>query len=818
MISPVQGAKDYQSFAATSATVEEERIAKQGKLPDGTKPVQVEKRIWRAQVKNIYEEPAADLDDPSTHDWLWEEHGKAAIKQKAPVTKRSDVVIWNKELHSEELETQIQYRDCPKEWQPIFDAIIKEYWDVFAKEGMQKPILGYEFNIDTSTTQPVCCTQPRYGPHESRVMSKLVQQLEQKGLIEDDFGPWGAQVVLAAKPNQGHVHWSQYIFRLCLSYRNLNAITRPFHFYILRCDDAVDLVGDAKFFITMDLDAGYWQIKMQDSSKEKTAFFVPEGKKHFTVMPMGILNAHAFFVCVTIQFKKEWHKLYKNNPKEALQSLVKIIRRHKEAITEVLGEQAIGGIEAKVATALRETDPNAAVIVDDIMLYDTNIVSLIAYFISTLEILKRYRVTVNLRKTRFLPARAEFVGRDLLPNGNSPAQSKYGTIEKLCPPASYSDIQMLNGLFGYYQQWIPHLEIEIQRWREMVKAKPSPGECTKEEEAKVLQRTWEEQDDKTLEKLKKSILTGPVLKRANPKRRFYLKTDWSANAMGAVLLQADTTEEAEESMRKEMEGEKCDFDKTMSKPRLRTIAFISRICKGKERDYHSFVGEAATGRWAMKKFRQWLIGKEFTWITDCSGLIKFFEGEYDITHTLKRWQLELLAFNFTIVHRPARMLTECDLLSRYQGIVQNWSNSPHIESDSRSSMEDKREATTLAQPMDPTYSRRPSDHNKNGTSPDMRHSQSNMDHRKIHRHHREEHRDARRKSNDHCQHERRRVLARTSRHPGRQDIRHKARNQDSTSGMDDCHQHGGVRKQRKGATPTRNHPPSNIRRKATENH
>jgi hypothetical protein len=46
MISPVQGAKDYQSFAATSATVEEERIAKQGKLPDGTKPVQVEKRIW----------------------------------------------------------------------------------------------------------------------------------------------------------------------------------------------------------------------------------------------------------------------------------------------------------------------------------------------------------------------------------------------------------------------------------------------------------------------------------------------------------------------------------------------------------------------------------------------------------------------------------------------------------------------------------------------------------------------------------------------------------------------------------------------------
>ncbi|CAJ1948175.1 unnamed protein product [Cylindrotheca closterium] len=161
----------------------------------------------------------------------------------------------------------------------------------------------------------------------------------------------------------------------------------------------------------------------------------------------------------------------------------------------------------------------------------------------------------------------------------------------------------------------------------MVMDKPKPGECTKEEEAEQVKAQWEPKDDKTLDKLKQAIVTGPILKRPNPKRRFYLKTDWSSNAMGAVLLQADTTEEAEESMRKEIEGGKCEFNKSMSKLRLRPIAFISRICKGKECDYHSFVGEAATGRWAMKKFQQWLIGKEFTWITDCSGLTKFFQGE-----------------------------------------------------------------------------------------------------------------------------------------------------------------------------------------------
>ncbi len=74
----------------------------------------------------------------------------------------------------------------------------------------------------------------------------------------------------------------------------------------------------------------------------------------------------------------------------------------------------------------------------------------------------------------------------------------------------------------------------------------------------------------------------------------------------------------------------------------------------------------------MLKFKRFLIGQEFTWITDCSGLTKFFDTEYEATHTMQRWKLELLRFDFTIVHRPARMLTECDMLSRYNTCTNKW--------------------------------------------------------------------------------------------------------------------------------------------------
>jgi hypothetical protein len=53
------------------------------------------------------------------------------------------------------------------------------------------------------------------------------------------------------------------------------------------------------------------------------------------------------------------------------------------------------------------------------------------------------------------------------------------------------------------------------------------------------------------------------LKRPDPNRRFYVKTDWSAWAQGAVLLQADVTEEAEEAMWREIHGGQCEFDKAI---------------------------------------------------------------------------------------------------------------------------------------------------------------------------------------------------------------------------------------------------------------
>ena len=78
----------------------------------------------------------------------------------------------------------------------------------------------------------------------------------------------------------------------------------------------MERVGDAKYYITTDLDAGYWRVKMNQALKERTAFLIPNGKEHFNSMPMGATNAHASFIAMLSKMEIKWDKLYDSKCKK----------------------------------------------------------------------------------------------------------------------------------------------------------------------------------------------------------------------------------------------------------------------------------------------------------------------------------------------------------------------------------------------------------------------------------------------------------------------------------------------------------------------
>ena len=67
----------------------------------------------------------------------------------------------------------------------------------------------------------------------------MVGSLDENGVVEEDVVPWGALLLLAAKPHHKNVPWHKYQLGICVSYQKLNQVTRPFAFPITRCYDAV---------------------------------------------------------------------------------------------------------------------------------------------------------------------------------------------------------------------------------------------------------------------------------------------------------------------------------------------------------------------------------------------------------------------------------------------------------------------------------------------------------------------------------------------------------------------------------------------------
>jgi hypothetical protein len=84
--------------------------------------------------------------------------------------------------------------------------------------------------------------------------------------------------------------------RMCIDYRNLNAVTVKNKYPLPRINDLLDQLKDAKFFSKIDLRSGYHQMKIRPEDIPKTTFVTRYGQYEFTVVSFGLTNAPAYFM------------------------------------------------------------------------------------------------------------------------------------------------------------------------------------------------------------------------------------------------------------------------------------------------------------------------------------------------------------------------------------------------------------------------------------------------------------------------------------------------------------------------------------------
>ena len=83
--------------------------------------------------------------------------------------------------------------------------------------------------------------------------------------------------------------------RFCVDFRKINEKTIKDSYPMPLTEDRLNVLSGCEYFSALDMAAGYWQLKMDEDSIEKTAFTSHRGLFEFTVMAFGMCNAGASF-------------------------------------------------------------------------------------------------------------------------------------------------------------------------------------------------------------------------------------------------------------------------------------------------------------------------------------------------------------------------------------------------------------------------------------------------------------------------------------------------------------------------------------------
>ena len=103
--------------------------------------------------------------------------------------------------------------------------------------------------------------------------------------------------------------------------------------------------------------------------------------------------------------------------------------------------------------------------IDDILLYSTNVFTLIRYFSCVSRVFIRHRLSFKLSKCKSFDPRVEYLGYDLTSSGNYPAKYKFNIIRDWTLPVHGTALLLFIGIRIFYACFSPWFEINLKLLR-----------------------------------------------------------------------------------------------------------------------------------------------------------------------------------------------------------------------------------------------------------------------------------------------------------------------------------------------------------------
>lgn len=310
--------------------------------------------------------------------------------------------------------------------------------------------------------------KPYRTPHALKdELKNQINDLLDAGIISISDSPYASPIILVKKKNNS--------YRLVCDYRKLNLKTQPLPFPLPLITDLLDSLEGAKFYSSLDLCSGYWQMELDPKDRHKTAFCTEFGLYHWNRLPQGLKNAASSF----------------------------------QRLLEV------------VLAGLKEW--NISTYLDDLIIASNTFEEHLQKLDMVFKRLDKHNLKVNPSKCQLVRNEITYLGFQVKEGKILPETRNIEAVKNFPIPINKKQVRSFLGLCNFYRKFIKDFASIALPLTNLTKGKTN--------------FKWDEKAEKAFNQLKHALISYPCLILPDVNKDFVLHTDASGQAIGAVLSQ-----------------------------------------------------------------------------------------------------------------------------------------------------------------------------------------------------------------------------------------------------------------------------------------
>jgi RNase H-like domain found in reverse transcriptase/Reverse transcriptase (RNA-dependent DNA polymerase) len=274
------------------------------------------------------------------------------------------------------------------------------------------------------------------------------------------------------------------------------------------------------------------------------------------------------------------------------------------------------------------------VFIDDIVVFTNTFQEHLNVLREIFTRLRKNGLCIKPKKCTFASHEIHLLGHIVDKKGIRTDPGKIKAVVDFPIPKNRTDVRAFMGLAGYYRNFVKHFSLHADKINKTLRKANNPFVFNKEAE-------------QAFQFVKTCLTQAPCLRRPDLKKDFSIHTDACSTGFGAILSQVNSR------------GENV------------VISYASRATNDSEKTYGATDLELRAVVWALKHFKQYLLGREFKLYTDHSAIKDLF-NKPEIDNLLQaRWINQISHFPVKIIIKPGKQNQAADSLSRSPHFIEN---------------------------------------------------------------------------------------------------------------------------------------------------